>query len=357
MRIYIEDIKGKTNTTYKVRARVQKKNHCRSFKTLGEAERYKRKIANQLKGYTLSNKKQSHTCGDLIKHVLNDTSNSKVMTRSRTSNLRMILDYDIAQIPVNELRGADLTNHCLERAQDLTNPSPATLNHDVNNIIIALRLADETYDIPEVVDRFTRARKNLRLKKSINRSTPRNRLPSSEELSLILDCAATLQNSPRVKLPILDIVSLALETAMRRSELTRVTWRDYQNDVLTIRKRKDPNNPTDHDIWLSPAAIAIIERQPKGKPNDQIFPFSASSITASWGKICQQLQISDLRFHDLRAEAACRYYRQGWDIVRIGKQTGHKDLNTLDNFYLRMGIIDHSLIGANKNISKGDRAW
>ncbi|CDT93244.1 site-specific integrase [Vibrio coralliirubri] len=346
MKIYIDGIKGKRATTYKVRVRVNKKNHCRNFKTIGEAERYKRKIANQLKDYIPSDKKQKQTCGDLIKHALNDPSNSKVMTRSRTSNLKMILDYDIAQVPVNELRGEDLTNHCLERAQDLTNPSSATLNHDVNNIIIALRLADETYNIPEVVDRLTRARKNLWMKKVIKRSTPRKRLPSSEELSQILDRAATVQDSPRVKLPIQDLIYLALETAMRRSELVKVTWKDYQPEqkTLTIRERKDPKNPIDHDILLSPDSIAIIERQPKGESNEQIFPFSPASITKSWGNICKKLNIPDLRFHDLRAEAACRYYQKGWNIVQISRQTGHKDLRTLDTFYLRLGIIEASLL-------------
>lgn len=207
MRIYIDPIKGKKNT-FKVRIRVKKKNHCRNFKTLEGAERYKRQVEKQLQVYKPLNKKLHQTCGDLISYALNDASNSEIMKGSKASNLRMILDYDIAQIPVNELRGKDLTEHCLQRASDLSNPSPATLYHDVNNIIVALKLADEVYDIPDVIGRLSRGRENLQKKGIIGNSKPRDRLPTSEELEQILESAAAKQDSPRAKLPILDVINL-----------------------------------------------------------------------------------------------------------------------------------------------------
>lgn len=135
---------------------------------------------------------------------------------------------------------------------------------------------------------------------------------------------------------------------MRRGEIVKATWGDYsaEKKSLTIRERKDPKKPIDQDIWLSSEAIAIIERQPKGNLNEPIFPFSASTITTNWCALCKQLKISDLHFHDLRAEAACHYYLQGWNIVQIAKQTGHKDLNTLNDFYLRLGLTERQLLKA-----------
>ncbi|MFA0026583.1 tyrosine-type recombinase/integrase, partial [Vibrio sp. 10N.261.49.A5] len=80
----------------------------------------------------------------------------------------------------------------------------------------------------------------------------------------------------------------------------------------------------------------IILRQPR--VNDLIFPVESRSITAAWQRVAKANGIDDLRYHDLRAEAACRLFERGLDVVQISKITGHRDINVLNNIYLRLGV-------------------
>lgn len=344
MAIYIEPISGKKRMTYKVRYRTKGKNKCKTFPTYEQAKRHVKRL-NSLPKSLKKNSATVPTLGKALQTLLTDPRTQEAI-KGAASNLRMLLNYDIATIPTNELRGSDLIDHCEQRKTDASRPSPATLYHDITNIISSMKLAKTLFNLSVNINSLNEGKDTLYKMEKISGSTARKRRPTNGELGQIFDLAASIQAKPRFKLPIFDVISLALETAMRRGEVVKVTWGDYkpQQKTLIIRRRKAPKKREDQAIWLSPKAIAIIERQQKGKPDDPIFPFSACSITASWRKICKQLQISNLRFHDLRAEAACRYYKQGWNIVRIAKQTGHRDVKTLDNFYLRLGVIEHSLL-------------
>ncbi|EKO3767788.1 tyrosine-type recombinase/integrase, partial [Vibrio metschnikovii] len=51
-----------------------------------------------------------------------------------------------------------------------------------------------------------------------------------------------------------------------------------------------------------------------------------------------QEDIIDLHYHDLRAEGACQLFERGLNIVEISKITGHRDINVLNNIYLRVGV-------------------
>ncbi|WP_321463802.1 site-specific integrase [uncultured Vibrio sp.] len=352
MAVYIETNFGKKGTTYKVRYRNKQKNKCKTFNNIVEAERYAKKLKN-LSATIIKDSSTKLTVGEVIQSLLANEKTKEAM-KGAISNLKMLLNYDIALIRTNELRASDLINHCQQRQSDLTQPSPATLYHDITNIISALKLGKSLHNLNIDISGLIEGKSALYKLKLISSSTPRSRRPESEEITQILDLAADIQNNTKTKLPILDISDLALETAMRRGEITKVKWGDYnpKKATLIIRDRKHPTRPSDHHIWLSPKAIEIVERQTRGLPNEPIFPFSPSSITMLWGKMCKQLCIKDLHFHDLRSEAACRYYLQHWDIVRIAKQTGHKDLNTLNNFYLRLGLTDRQLLKKNEHNPK-----
>lgn len=344
MATYIEPISGKKGITYKVRYRLNRKNKCKSFKNIEQAKRYEKQLSsltNNIERATIP------TIGETIIKLLAD-SKTKDAIKGAASNLRMLLKYDIARIPTDALRGSDLVEHCEIRKQDLSRPSPATLYHDITNIISSMKLANTLFNLNVDINSLTEGKATLYKLKWISGSTARNRRPSSNELDQIFELAKIKQEKPKNKLPILDVIMLALETAMRRSEVVKVTWDDYsaEKQSLTIRDRKDPKNPIDQDISLSHEAIAIIERQPRSNINEPIFPFSAGTITSNWCALCKQLAISNLHFHDLRAEAACRYYQQGWNIVQIAKQTGHKNLNTLNDFYLRLGLTERQLLKA-----------
>ncbi|PPL15478.1 hypothetical protein UN63_12435 [Oceanisphaera arctica] len=144
----------------------------------------------------------------------------------------------------------------------------------------------------------------------------------------------------------LDILNLALLTALRRSELVNIRWCDvnWTEKSLKVRSRKHPQNHLRHTdtIYLNEDALKIISNQPLGNDNDFIFPYKADAISNEWKKAREQLNIIDLRFHDIRAEAACRFFEYGFSAVEVSKVTGHRNLDVLNNHYLRLRVVPTS---------------
>lgn len=104
----------------------------------------------------------------------------------------------------------------------------------------------------------------------------------------------------------LKMTAFALFSTRRQEEITRIKWADLDeagNRVL-VRDMKNPGQKLGNDVWchLPPEAMAIIQTMPKAV--EEIFPYNAESISASWTRACKFLGIEDLHFHDLRHEAS-----------------------------------------------------
>ncbi|EJG1730944.1 tyrosine-type recombinase/integrase [Vibrio parahaemolyticus] len=77
-----------------------------------------------------------------------------------------------------------------------------------------------------------------------------------------------------------------------------------------------------------------------------MFPYKPDAISNTWRKIRTKLNIEDLRFHDLRAEAACRFLEGGLNIVEVSKITRHRNLDVLNNHYMRIKVNSKKLLAA-----------
>ena len=95
---------------------------------------------------------------------------------------------------------------------------------------------------------------------------------------------------------------------------------------------KNPGQKLGNDVWchLPPEAMAIIQTMPKAV--EEIFPYNAESISASWTGACKFLGIEDLHFHDLRHEGVSRLFEMDWDIPRVASVSGHRDWNSMRRY-------------------------
>jgi integrase len=78
-------------------------------------------------------------------------------------------------------------------------------------------------------------------------------------------------------------------------------------------------------------AYDIIMNQTKD-PNqpELIFPYNPRSVSAGWQRVRKSLGIEDLRYHDLRREAASRLAEMGLPINIVARITGHKNIKFND---------------------------
>ncbi|KXI26789.1 tyrosine-type recombinase/integrase [Paraglaciecola hydrolytica] len=128
---------------------------------------------------------------------------------------------------------------------------------------------------------------------------------------------------------IAPIIDLAIETGMRRGEITKLKWSNY-NSVSRIVTIEDTKNGEDRVIPLSSKANAILQSQTQ--VDEFIFPIRGDSIGQAFRRITKRANLLDLRFHDLRHEATSRLFEKGLGIMEVSAITGHKDLAMLKKY-------------------------
>lgn len=128
------------------------------------------------------------------------------------------------------------------------------------------------------------------------------------------------------------IVTLAVETGMRRSELASLTWKETDLKKQTVYL---PKTKTDvpRTVPLSRAAVNAL--QVLGiKHEGRIFNLQAESMSQAFERACEphRANISGVRFHDLRHEATSRLFEKGLNVMEVAAITGHKTLDMLKRY-------------------------
>ncbi|WP_237173179.1 tyrosine-type recombinase/integrase [Paracandidimonas lactea] len=146
------------------------------------------------------------------------------------------------------------------------------------------------------------------------------------------------------------IVTLAVETGMRRSEIVTLTREqiDLTHGVVTLH---DTKNGDSRYVPLSPFARDALRKWLAGRPmRGPIFDITPGAVSKAFGrarerarrayvKVCRlhgrrpvTAYFHDLRFHDLRHEATSRLAAV-FAIQQLAKLTGHRDTRMTMRYY------------------------
>lgn len=285
------------------------------------------------------------TVGELIVEYLKNPLTSNELGRTKRYVLESLLNYDISQVIVSKLSPNDLIQHCQFRLNDETKPTPQTVYHDITYLHSVVKRARQVFKVNANLSYHEEAVPELVSMKLIGRSGKRNRRPTREELKLLEEGLIEREKSRSSKIPYSDILQFSILSAMRVGEITNLQWSDvdHENKTIIVRNRKDPRRKENNnwEVPLLGEAYSILLNQKKrvisDKPN-LIFPYDPRSISAGWQRVRNKLGIKDLRYHDLRREAASRLAEQGYDIRTVARITGHKNLNILYDVYSTMEV-------------------
>ena len=162
--------------------------------------------------------------------------------------------------------------------------------------------------------------------KSIRLPSPpagRDRRLHPGELEKLLECLSEEMQ---------QVVRFALETAMRRGELTGMTW-----EMVDLKKRTvtlpDTKNGQKRIVPLSSVAVTILkERLNTRRIDGKVWGIGLDAISQDFAKACQKAGISGLHFHDLRHEATSRLFELGLDATKVKNITGHKTYSMLTRY-------------------------
>lgn len=119
---------------------------------------------------------------------------------------------------------------------------------------------------------------------------------------------------------------IALNTGLRRGELTQLQWADVDlaGKRLTVRAGYAKSGKTRH-IPLNSEALAVLKTLARAGAGKGAL-FAVSTLPKSWAALMTAAKIENFRFHDLRHTFASKLVMAGVDLNTVRELLGHSDI-------------------------------
>lgn len=305
---------------YQYQVQIRKKGfpvQSRTFETKEEAKDWATVIESEMTRGTFIDRSlaESTTLGEVIDTYIEDTAPEHKGYESEKLRLEQFKRQNtkLCQYSVANLK----TKHFMAfRNRRLKKVSPATVCRDLG--LLHTVLEEARRDLSMVGNPISDVK---RPRVSNKRDV---RFQKDEEAKL-MEALDTCRN-PWVK----PAVILALETAMRRSELLALNWDDI-NLEDRVAKLHDTKNGDSREVPLSSIAIEILKSLPQSI-DGRVLATSAEGIKNAFERARKKADMEHFNFHDLRHEATSRLFEWGWNIMEVSAVTGHKDLQSLKRY-------------------------
>lgn len=137
---------------------------------------------------------------------------------------------------------------------------------------------------------------------------------------------------------------LAVETSLRKGALFCIRWEwvDLASRMVRIpaHARGPANKGVPPVLPLSRRAVEVFvalhptdnSGLPVVEPTGPVFDTTPNAVMCVWKRILPLLGIDDLRWHDLRHEAASRLFEKGLNPMEVATITGHKSMQMLRRY-------------------------
>jgi integrase len=267
------------------------------------------------------NEAETTTVAELLERYLKEYTKHKRGSGSEACRIRNLLRHPLANRFIGTIRGVDIARYRDERLQKIT---PGSVRRELTIFSQLFEVSRKEWGIHvhnpvrDIKLPPENGARNRRLQYETNGS-------KSEETRL-LDACRKCRNPY-----LLPIVRLALETAMRQSELVNMRWQhiDLRRRTAFLPMTKNGSSRT---VPLSSVAVGVLSNLPRGI-NGEVFPgVTTEAIKKAFRRATRRAEIENLHFHDLRHEATTRFFEQGLNIMEVSSITGHKDLQMLRRY-------------------------
>ncbi|MEJ2800654.1 site-specific integrase [Comamonadaceae bacterium PP-2] len=276
-------------------------------------------------------RREAITIGAILDAYVQQAEGITPWGRSKTADIKRLRVSGLANKDASRLTSADLIEYAKARRL-IDKAGPATVLNDIIWLRQAFLSAVTTFDLHTPLNAIDSAKQELMRIKVIAKPRKRERrLDADEELRLMTHF---LSRDARARIPMADIMQFALLTARRQEEICRLRWADvdFTKGVGYIDDVKHPTQKTGNRraFRILEDAMAIIHRQPR--THEEVFPYECKSVGAAFTRAVHLLELENLRFHDLRHEAASRLFERGYSIQEVAQFTLHESWNTLKRY-------------------------
>lgn len=233
-----------------------------SFNLRAEAVAWGNEVESKMHrgGFVGSTSKQSVTVRDILERYLLEESGKKAYSAADVSRTKPLIDT-LGAYHVHNLTHIDLADYKRTR---LALKSPQTVTHELNLLHRAYVIASTEWGIilPNGIPRTSRP------------ALPRGKGVRVRPNHIDLIVQAT--GSEQLK----NIVPLAVETAMRRSEILGIRWENVDIARRSIYLEKTKNGLS-RTVPLSPVALQVLRGIPY-RATGPVFTLAASSVSQAF---------------------------------------------------------------------------
>jgi len=286
----------------------------RSFHVLKDAETWARQMEVQADRGDLPASPtplRDITLGQLVERYSDTVSPRKRSHTGERVVLNAFLRHSICRRTVSGVTTAHFAAYRDERLKEV---KPSSVKRALAPIQNLFEVARTEWGLPIRENPLSK----LKLEGSDQRRERRLRPGEQDKL---IQAASRCRNNL-----IAPIVTLALETAMRRGEILAIKREhiDFSKRTLLTPESKNGRART---IPLSMVAVELLSAH--AVKDGGLFAISANAFRLAWERVKRRAGINDLHFHDLRHEAISRLFEKGLSVPEVALISGHRDLRML----------------------------
>ena len=326
---------------YQWQAIVKRKgyaNQVRTFNTRRDADRWARGVEAELdRGVFVSRREAEETSlAEAIERYRVEVTPSKKGAQQEHYRLNVLAESSLAKRSLASIRSADVAKYRDTRIKVRSANTVRLELSALSSIFEAARLEWGMEGLHNPVRDVRKPRPG---------AARERRFASPEEEKQLLEALKGYGDGWAYPL-----VSLAVETGMRRGEWPNLHWKDVDLKRQTmVLHDGETKNGEGRIVPLSSKAVGILRGLPKSN-DGQVFKVQPRTITAAFTRSrdraraqyvteCKKARrepdptfLVDLHLHDMRHEATSRLFEKGLDVMEAASVTGHKTLAMLKRY-------------------------
>lgn len=323
------------------RALIRRKGYpvqSKTFETKADAQKWARQIESEMdRGiFVPRGEAESTSLHEALERFKLEYIPRLSHQRREINRVKFLQKRSISNKFLASIRPKDIADFIREREQEGVN---------ANTIRLYLSLLSRVFEVASIdwgMESLQNPTKKVHKPKLPQGRT--RRLENDEEERLI-------KNSSK---PFQYVIRFALETAMRREEISTLTWQnvDFKKRTAFLPKTK---NGEQRSVPLSPVAISILKElqtqlQAQKTIALNVFNMTSDAMTKAMQTAREKADIEDFKFHDLRHEAISRLFENtDLDVMEIKAISGHKTFGMLARYtHLRTARLADRLAGAKR---------
>jgi integrase len=315
----VATLRKRNNGHWQARVRKVNQSITKTFIHKADAERWARQVEVEIQkgGYTNLVLAERTTFAEIIERYI-----TEVLPTLRGGKADFIRLKALARRPIAKFNIAALTPHKIAQHRDerLKEIAPATVTRELSYFSSIINHARREWG--------SHINNPVALVAKPKNTQGRARIMDNTETNALFDA---LRPTGRKSIWMLPLVKLALETAMRRSELLGLHWEHIDLERRTIFLQLTKNG-TSRTVPLSTHAIQILTEIPR-MIDGRVFPISHEVVSQAFNRARKQAGVKDIRFHDLRHIAITRMAEKLPNLIELSAVSGHKSLAMLKRYY------------------------